>query len=293
MLRRLTLIVGEPFDQLSPAAAVLEKWHRPGEALEFRRARVRAVPWDADASIRLARTELAAAQTPAEAFARLSHVAESAAIPYAIRVEAAEVFRANGGRVEGPPRTEIDALRGAQSLTAAAVARPMYVEARIAAAAASGDPAVRLQLLLDALATDPSHPGVRLPLFRAALAAKKAADALAAVGPVIDRDRSLTRLGLGAAARASLARELADAYQQVDQLPEAVHYLRIAAELEKGEARAAVRQRIASIESELRRRATNDDRRPHVSAAVDQPSLVRPRIPPRTMAERPAQGAGE
>jgi hypothetical protein len=179
------------------------------------------------------------------------------------------------------PRSEIDLLRVPASLTPAAVDRPMFVDARIAAARRAADPSVRVALLLAALAADPAHAGIRLPLVHAEIAVARPADAIEAANPLVARSRLLNRLGLTAADRARLARELGTAHQQIDRLPEAVRYLTIALDGEPAATRAALRQRIASINDEIARRARNEARRPRIGEPLDQPQLVRPRIPPK------------
>jgi hypothetical protein len=157
----------------------------------------------------------------------------------------------------------------------------MFVDARIEAARRATDPSARVSLLLAALAADPAHAGIRLPLFRAEIAVARPADAIEAANPLVARSRLLNGLGLTAADRARFARELGIAHQQIDRLPEAVRYLTVAVDGEPAAARAALRQRIASINDEIARRARNEARRPRVGEALDQPQLVRPRIPPR------------
>ncbi len=299
LLHRLTLVVGHPFEHLSSAAALLERQKHPAEALEFRRARAQAEPWDTAAQIALARSEIAAADGRDAALERLTRIAESPAVGYAARVDAARAFASAGGRLARAPQSEIDLLRVPASLTPAAVDRPMFVDARMAAAQRATDAPTRAALLLAAIAASPSRGGIRVPLFRAELAAGKPAAALDAVQPIVAPNRTLTGLGFAPADRARLARDLGDASQQVDRLSDAVRYLTIALEGEPTAGRAALRQRIASINDEISRRARNAVRRPHVSESLDQPQLVRPRIPPKAAAaapvaaQRPAQGAGQ
>ena len=285
ILHRLTLVVGAPFDNLAACGALLERLNRPIEALEFRRARVQAVPWDAEAQIALARTEIAAAQDRAGALERLGRIAESPKERYAVRVEAARAFGSAGGRLGRPAQTEIDWLRTPADLTPAAADRPMFVAARLAAAERATDPTARINLLLAAVAVDPAGAGLRLPLFRADLAAGKPADAIEAIQPIVGRSRSLANIGLTAAVRARLARELGDAHQLVDRLPDAVRFFTIGLEGQSAAARAPIRQRIATLNEEIGRRARNAARQPHISEALDQPQLVRPRIPPKIPAK--------
>ena len=287
LLRRLTLVVGQPFDHLAASGALLERLNRPAEALEFRRARVQAVPWDANAHIALARVEIAAARDRAGALDRLRRMAESPKEPYAVRVEAARAFASAGGVLGRQPQTEIDWLRARSELTPAAANRPMFVAARLAAAERATDASARVTLLRAAVAVDPAGAGLRVPLFRAELAAGKPADAVEAIRPIVARSRSLTNLGFSAAARARLARELGEAHQQIDRLPEAVRFFTIALEGQSAAARAPIRERITTINDEIGRRTRNAARQPQIAEALDQPQLVRPRIPPRTAVQAP------
>ena len=290
-------MVGEPFDNLATCAALLERLKRPADSLEFRRARVQAVPWDQAAQIALARSELAAAagadgaDVRADAFARLARVAESPAVRYSVRVEAARAFASANGSLGRAPRSEIDWLRAPAALSPSAVEQPMFVDARLGAAQRATEPSTRVTLLLAALAVDPSHAGLRIPLFRAELAAGKAADALEALSPILGRSRGLNGLGLTATDRTRLALEMGRAYEQTDQLPQAVQFFTIALDGEPAAARPALNRRIASLNDEIARRARNAARRPQISQSLDQPQLVRPLIPPKPVPAA-AQGAG-
>jgi hypothetical protein len=284
LLHRLTLVVGAPFDNLAACGALLERLNRPVEALEFRRARVHAVPWDAEASIALARTEIAAAQNRADALERLGRVADSTNEGYAVRVEAARAFASGGGRLGRPAQSELDWLRSTSDLTPAAADRPMFVAARVAAAERTVEPSARINLLLAAVAADPARTGLRVPLFRAELAGGKPVAAIEAMRPVLAGSRSLTNIGLTPVARARLAFELGDAEQQIDRLPEAVRFFTLALEGQSAAARAPIRRRLAALNEEIGRRARNAARQPHIGDALEQPQLVRPRIQPRIAA---------
>jgi len=284
LLHRLALVAGEPFDNLAAPAALLERLNHPGEALEFRRTRAQAVPWDADAQIALARTEIAAASDRADALDRLARVAASPKERYATRVEAARAFAAAGGQLGRAARTEIDLLSAPAELTAAAADRPMFVAARVTAAERAAEPSVRAALLRAAVADDSGNAALRVPLFRAELASGKPADAAEAIQATVARSRSLTNMGLSAAARARLARELGEAYQRIDRLPEAARFLTIALEGQSAAVRAPIRQRLAAVNDEIDRRARNAARQPRIGDAIDQAQLVRPKIPPKAVA---------
>jgi tetratricopeptide (TPR) repeat protein len=282
LLRRLALVVGTPFENLAASAALLERLNRPAEALEFRRARVQAVPWDADAHIALARAEIAAGGDRAAASQRLGRIADSPEERYSVRLDAARTFASAGGRLGRQPQTEIEWQRAPAELTPAAADRPLFVAARLAAAQRVVEPSIRISLLREAVAADPEAPGVRVPLFRAELAGGQPADAIEAIQPIVARSRSLTNIGLTAADRARLARELGEAHQQVDRLADAVRFFTIALESQTAAARAPIRQRITALNEEIGRRGRNAARQPRIGEALDQPQLVRPRIRART-----------
>ena len=160
----------------------------------------------------------------------------------------------------------------------------MFVAARVAAAQRAADAAVRADLLLAAVAVAPGDTSLRVPLFRAQLAAARPAAAIDALEPILRRSRSLTNIGLTSADRARLARELGEAHLQVDRLQDAVRFFTIALEGQTAAARTALRLRIATINQEIGRRAANAARQPRISEELDQPQRVRPRIPPRVVA---------
>jgi tetratricopeptide (TPR) repeat protein len=292
-LHRLTLVGGEPFDSLAASGALLERLDHPAEALEFRRARVQAVPWDPAAQIALARVEIAAGQDRAEALERLRRIADSSAQRYAVRVEASRAFASSGGRLGRQPSSELDWLRAPADMTPSTADQPMFVAARVAAAERAAEPAARVNLLLAAVATAPGDNSLRVPLVRAELDARKPADAIEALQPVLRRSRSLADIGLTAGDRSRLARELGDACLQLDRLSDAVRFFTIALEGQGIAARAPLRRSIATINEEIGRRARNAARQPHIGEALDQPQLVRPRIPPaRVVAAAAAAGSG-
>jgi hypothetical protein len=166
--------------------------------------------------------------------------------------------------------------------------QPMFVAARVSAAERAVEPSTRLNLLFGAVANAPGDLSLRVPLVRAELGAGKPADAIEALQPVLRRSRSLTDIGLTAADRSRLARELGEAYRRLDRLPDAVRFLTIALEGQSAPARAPLRQSIATINEEIGRRARNAARQPHLGEALDQPQLVRPRIPPTRVASAAA-----
>ena len=169
----------------------------------------------------------------------------------------------------------------------------MFVPARLAAAQPATDNAIRVQLLQDAVAADPETGiALRVPLFRALLAGGKPAEAIDAVHPILGRGRTLANLGLSAAGRARLARELGEAHQQSDRLADAVRFFAIALEGQTAAVRAPIQQRLTAINEEISRRTRNEGRRPKIWAGLDQQQIVRRRIPPPRPAVQTPRPAG-
>ncbi len=140
----------------------------------------------------------------------------------------------------------------------------MFVAARLAAAERATEPSARVNLLLAARrGRSRRRRHCRVPLFRAELAAGKPAEAIEAIQPILAPQSIADERRPDRAARARLARELGEAHQQVDRLPEAVALLHDRARRTAAAARAPIRQRITAINEEIGRRARNAARQPH------------------------------
>lgn len=248
LLRRMQLVSYEPFAELLPAADVLEKYGHKAEAAEYIQARARAVPWDAQAKLRLG--------------ADLGAIVADPHAPYAVRVEAAKLG-AQGGEGEL-------ALLARGHISAAEANRPFYYDARLTAARSTTDPAARMALLLDAVAVQPERQGPLLPLFQAAYRAGRLELALEAAR----RSRWVPWPGT-----LEEARELAGAYRQASDFMMARRMLEEAAKVQTSATiRTELTQEIAAIDRQAQLRQENEARRPHVSASVEQGTVVRPRI---------------
>ncbi|MGH8702517.1 MAG: hypothetical protein ACREVR_15300, partial [Burkholderiales bacterium] len=171
LLRRMNLVSGEPFENLDPAADLLERMGRHTEAVEFRAARARAFPWDFETRMRLARAQIASGTKSPEALALLQAVASSRDAMYSTRVDAALAWaRAKGGAL-GSGSAELDTLAsGSLASTPAAAEQPLWFQARIEAAR-NAPLEHRIRLLQDAVAIYPENTGARQALFTAALEA--------------------------------------------------------------------------------------------------------------------------
>lgn len=307
LLRRMTLVSGEAFENLEPAAALLEKAGRHAEAMEFRAARVRAVPWDARARLELADAQIAAVRDREQGVKLLASVVESREAPYATRVGAAlSLGRAKGGALKAGS-AELGLLAVGSPADAAAAEQPFFYYARLEAARQAGDLAARMRLLLGAVEIEPNADAPRLSLFRAALDAGRHQLAVSSLEPVLESsglhgllDRSesaslqddespyesewyvqqfFSQGGLDAAQRASVARGLADAFQKLDRLSAAELFFRIALELEpSSDVRAELKVRFGAVKAERERRAQDAMRRPIVTDNIDQDRPVRPRL---------------
>ncbi len=284
LLRRMTRVVGEPFENLAEAGALLLRTGHAAEAVEFLSARVKAQPWDETSKELLGQA--------AGDGKLLAAVAGSSAAPYSVRVEAARHSKPN------PLQTNSAELN---LLSAAAIApvnaeKPYVYAARIDAAAEAVDPAIKLRLLREAVAIDPNHAEDKIQIFRIAYAAKRYQTAVSALYPLHDAVRGLiensdpeegyerpTPVFLPEARnRAEIARQLADAYLKLGQPQPALYFYRVAIQLNPGDKQAETARRQLVAQAELR--TLNNQRRPKISAKLEQDHLILPRL---------KQGAGQ
>lgn len=304
LLRRMNLVSGQPFESLDAAAALLEKTGHPTEAVEFRAARVQAVPWDLAARRALAETQLNSAQEREAASQSLAAVARSRDADYDLRAAAASAL--GRAKVARPDLGSADLGFLVAGGTVASIEQPFFQFARAEAAKTSKDPAVRVRLLSAAVAIQPDSDQARVALFRAAADSRRWSLAVEALTPLLESPNVyrgensgaeqgegeeesaaeppaqagfLGRITLQPADRALLARILADAFQKLDRLAEAQTYFAAALELEPAaELRTQTRQRLAAVKAELARRALDEKRRPRVSPNLEQQNLVRSRL---------------
>ena len=302
LLRRMTLVTGEPFEHLSDAADLLIKTKHPADAAQFLSDQVRAAPWDLAAKGKLGRLQ-ASAQT-------LRDVAESADAPYDARVLAAQSLGELKAGALTTAAAELNLLSSAPPISPAAAEKPYFYHARLSAAAQSNDPAVQIRLLEGAAAVAPNVDDVKLRLFDAAYRAKQYETAIAALHPLLSRHGLLTMedmqppIGPGQIAedqpensyyaaqflstvergrRATIARQLADCYAKLNRLREAAAYYRIALQLQPSDTES--KTQLGAIQSEIQRQRANHQRQPAITANLEQDHPVRPRLR--------AQGGGQ
>jgi hypothetical protein len=194
-------VAGEPFENLGAAGDLLVKMGHPTEAAEFYALRVKAVPWDAEARLKLGKAEAAANSQTNQAIALLSAVASTPNADYSTRASAAESLAALKASAPSLGGAELDWL--AKGGPMAAAESPGFFYARLRAARQVSDAPARIRLLLDAIAIHPEDfrqrdeeppppaakpEGVspRVVLFQAAIAANQNELALSALAPLVD-----------------------------------------------------------------------------------------------------------
>jgi thioredoxin-like negative regulator of GroEL len=254
LLRRMSLISGKPFENFMSAAALLERFGNTAEAIEFLAARVRAVPWDEDARLKLAEAQHS---VPA-----VTALATDTLAAYTGRAAAARLLGKWG--VPVPPGVSGElALLARGKVSPAAAEQPLYFEARVTAAEAAANPLERARLLRAALALRPDSVPTCVAVLDAELAAGH--DQLA-VSAVASLDRT-------AIPQADLL-NLATAYENLGELEEARQTL------QQMPANDAIEKRIERLSHRIDIAAQNALRRPVIRDNVVQDHLVRPRITP-------------
>jgi tetratricopeptide (TPR) repeat protein len=309
LLRRMTLVSGEPFEHLAAAAALSRKFGRDRDAVAFLADRLRAAPWDLDALLHESQAQLAAAAGSQAAGTGLMQVASSPLVSYEKRAEAAQSLT-GGATTAELGSAELALLAAGPAPAPAAASQPFYVAARLAAAK-SASSADRTRLLREAVALNPDAAATRLELFRATLQGGEFHLAAAAFEPLaantnlayrfqqydspldeqqpdagVDRwmaEQFLNNQGLDDDARAALAADLAHALDQIDRLNLADLLYRLALDLSPpgpqspGTQRAAIEQSLERVRAARELRAENARRRPVITKNLDQEHLVRPR----------------
>ncbi|MGA9797532.1 MAG: tetratricopeptide repeat protein, partial [Terriglobales bacterium] len=168
LLRRLVVVVGDPFENLDPAAALLEKTGHYAEAIEFLDQLVKASPWEPAYRLRLAKAKAAAGQDVDSAQKALTIIAAGPEIAYAVRTQAALALAGTRRPVE-LGSAELNLLAGGPGAVSVSSAdQPFFYDGRLRAAQSASDAHVKVQVLGSALADSPARDDARIPLFMAA-----------------------------------------------------------------------------------------------------------------------------
>ncbi len=317
LLRRLVAVVGNPFENLDPASALLEKMGHNADAVEFLQALVQSAPWDAANRLRLAKAELASGKNEGPAQDTVASIASNPDVPYAVRTQAALSLAS----IQFPPlhpavecgSKELSLLASRRVISALAADQPFLYSARLRAALGVADLRGKVQLLGNALADTPLRDDARVPLFLALAAARSDEFARGVIEPLLTRSsrNRFTRVGfaeedsvtpgrggeeddahsasLPSSLRVDTAQPsqvslvLAEVLIRTDRMDEALPYLQNARRLEETPARRQqIGARLAAVRLQLRRRRLNQARQPILHEALEQDRLVRPRLLART-----------
>jgi tetratricopeptide (TPR) repeat protein len=316
LLRRLVVVVGNPFENLDPAAALLEKTSHNTEAVEFLDQLVKSTPWEPSFRLRLAKAKLAArnaeaAQATAEGQESLATVASAPSAPYDLRVKAAAAL---AGRPHSDLGSgELNLLAGPAAAITTAVADKFYFyDARIRAAQNVSDPKTKILLLSHCVVDFPRRDEARIPLFQAAATAQSNEYALGVMEPLFqtqflrayvpeggapgaeeeqiissgeEEDASDESAAPAPAAKLSRAQQvqvaqmIGDTMIRLTRLADAVSYYQTARQLETSPAvRKTLYRKIADAKASLRIQQQNAARQPILHEPLEQDRVVRPQL---------------
>jgi hypothetical protein len=164
----------------------------------------------------------------------------------------------------------MDLLSNRVQLTADNADGQFFFSARISAAEQSSDPNVKVRLLSGAIAERPADADVRRMLVSAAMDSRQYRLALAA-------ERHFDRQIVD---DARLTSDVAEAHLQLGEFGEAGRLFKLAASLEKDNSRRqALEEKAKQAQAANERQLENERRRPVMRADLDQPNVVRRRLP--------------
>jgi tetratricopeptide (TPR) repeat protein len=316
LLRRLVAVVGNPFENLDPAAALLEKSGHNAEAIEFLDQLVKSAPWDASYRLRLAKAKTAAGRDVAASEAVLASVAAESNAAYNLRVKAAIALAGRSHSDLGSG--ELNLLAGNPAAISATAADKFYFyEARIRAAHNTADAQTKIQLLSHCIIDFPRRDEARVPLFLAAAGARSDEFAIGVLDPLLgeqflgqqtygaranddaeveeifgsddaeeDSDEApapastnSTGLVLSRAQQAHVAETIGDTMTRLQRRADAVSYFEIARRAETSPAaRNELKRKIAAAKNEQRVERQNAARQPILHEPLEQDRVVRPRL---------------
>jgi hypothetical protein len=324
LLRRLVVVVGNPYENLDPAAAALEKSGHHAEAVEFLDQLVNSAPWEASYRLRLAKARITAkdAKTSADALAK---IASSSAAAYAVRVEAA-IALSGVQTATDLGSAELKLLSGGpRSIPTAAADQAFFYDARLKAAENSTDARAKLQPLSKALADTPARGDARIPLFKAAESIHSDELALLSIEPLLrdlllqsasrderneeeivssgdpDADagdeetpaQTYAATKLSPAEQKQISVAVANALVRLHRWSEAIPYLQLAQKLEKAPVRREeITSKLAEVRTVLRRERLNLARQPILHQELEQDRVVRPRLVARAATSAKATATG-
>jgi cellulose synthase operon protein C len=189
-LNRLVLVVGEPFENLEAAAALLEKSGHPADAAAFLLQFARVSPWQPEVRLRLARAQIAAARDAASensssARKDLAAIAAASDVPYDLRARAASTLAGNGSS-PALGSDELNLLADGHPISPAQANQPYFSRARLVAASQLLDDHQRIDLLRAILDDSPSSDAARIQLLHAAASTHEYQLAFSAIQPLLN-----------------------------------------------------------------------------------------------------------
>ena len=321
LLRRLVVVVGNSFENLDPAASLLEKTGHNGEAVEFLDQLVKSAPWEPSYRLRLAKARLAVkdaaeGQAATQAQESLAAIASAPSSPYSLRLEAAVAI---AGRPHSDLSSgELNLLAGrAAAITTTAADKFYFYDARIRAAQNVGDVKTKIQMLSHCVIDFPRRDETRVPLFQAAVTAQSNEYALGVMEPLLqtqflrsavpdrgdeqeqiinsddDEDTSdqssapaTAAAKLSRAQQAMVAQMIGDTMTHLHRLADAVSYYQSARQLETAPAvRKTLYRKIADVKASLRIQQQNAARQPILHEPLEQDRVVRPQLIARVTSE--------
>ncbi len=318
LLHRLVVAVGNPFENLDPAAALLEKTGHNAEALEFLDQLVKSAPWDASYRLRLAKAILATDKTTASPLAltkghaqeALNGIASTPTASYDLRLKAAVALA--GYQHADLGSGELNLLAGNRAaITPAAADKFYFYDARIKAARNVTDPKTNTQLLSHCVIDFPRRDEARVPLFQAAAAAQSNEYALGVMESLFqtqflhtsapaggneeeqiisageDEENGAGESGaattegvtLSRPQQAQVAQMIGDTMARLDRLADAIAYYNIARRSESSlVGRKALMRKIRDAKATLRIQQQNAARQPLLHEPLEQDRVVRPQL---------------
>jgi len=307
LLRRLTMISGNPYADMDSAASLLEMRGRSPEAIQFLQPLVDAFPWKASYKVRFAKATLEANAHAQQAVSMLAGVAADPKAKYADRLAASKALSGQNAAGITTGSAELDILVRGGCPSVERAARPFFVDTRIAAAACAADEKTRESILASALAIAPAKDTVRLAYVWAAFGSGQDSRALVAAEPILsnsdvsyvprfsqsdnsapadDQDAENTPAALTSSAMkpeeaAKLAWYAIHAREKRQEPEEALKLVRSAMAQEGDDSRhRAFEEEKKRLETEAAREEENEARAPKIHIELDQDRVVHPRLLP-------------
>jgi tetratricopeptide (TPR) repeat protein len=306
LLKRLTLISGNPRADADSAASLLESHQKFSEAIQFLQPLAQSSPWDASLKIRLEVAMLAGDAHSQPALASLTSVAADPKATYAERLAAAKALKGHSAANVNLGSAELNLLTREGCPSEDETGKTFFIQARIAAAACTHDSKARERLLFSAIAASPGDTVLRLLYVSAAFAAGQNARALLAAESIIangsfygpryspeynsyenenEDNESRQNLPSLPALKPEEANKLTwlaiRAREKRHESNEALTLVRSALSSEKDAARRhALEEEQKHLETEAARVAENAARAPNIHKDLDQDRVVRPRLLP-------------